>query len=154
MPLPPALAVVRSAEWLAHRYDPGHDAIRFRFVPRTVHARATFLTDEHLGSDEDVVVLLVGAAPPPGPVHFTFHPALCLSTLIARAFGLPGRSMESKETAILDAITGWRQRHAVSPQRIKPVVAGALRLLARPFALGDTTIVMPFNSETRASPAC
>ena len=149
------LPVARSAQWLAHRYDPVHDAVQFRLVPRDVHARATFLIDEYLGDDAPVILRrdeAVGAALAPGPVHFVFHSAFCLSTLLARAFDLPGKSMGLKEPVILNDIVGWRHRDAVPPQRVAPVVDGALRLLARPFAHGEATIIKPSNVVNALAP--
>lgn len=146
---PSPLAVLRDAAWLAHRYDPGHDAVHFRRVARTDHARATFLTDEYLGPDTAPIVIrrieAIAAAPPPAPIHFIFHSAFCLSTLLARAFDLPGKSMGLKEPVILNDIVGWRQRGGVAPARVGEVMDDALHLLARPFAPGEATIVKPSN---------
>ena len=41
-------AAMSDADWLAHRYDPEHDAVHFLRVPRAEHRKAVFLTDEYL----------------------------------------------------------------------------------------------------------
>ena len=73
---PPSIEVAaRDATWLAHRYDPGHDAVHFLPVARDVHARATFVTDQYL--PKDLVPLIVrrreatAAMPPRAPLHIS-----------------------------------------------------------------------------------
>lgn len=145
----PVAAVVRDAEWLAHRYDPGHDAIQFRRVTREQHRRATFLTDAALGGEVTPTVIAradaIAAGPPQAPIHFVFHSAFCCSTLVARAFELPGRSMGLKEPVILNDIVGWRQRGEARGPAIARALDHAMALLARPFAAGEAVIVKPSN---------
>ena len=142
-------SVVRDADWLAHRYDPEHDAVHFVHVPRATHDRVTFLTDEYLPAGlepfiarrEDAVAL----AGQPAPVHYIFHSAFCCSTLLARAFDLPGVAMGLKEPVILNDLAGWRTRGTGKPADIARALDHSLRLLARPFAPGEATIVKPSN---------
>lgn len=147
--LPPSIAqAVRDAGWLAHRYDPGHDAVHLLPVPRDLHGRVTFLTDDYLPKGLEPLVVsradAIAAAPPPAPLHFVFHSAFCLSTLLARAFDLPGRAMALKEPVILNDIVGWRRRRGQGPD-MAAVLDDTLRLLARPFSPGESVIVKPSN---------
>jgi hypothetical protein len=139
----------RNPEWIAHRYDPGHDAVHLLPVPRAVQRRLTFLTDEYLPNGLEPLVVrrrdAVDAMPPPAPLHFVFHSAFCCSTLVARAFDLPGRSMGLKEPVILNDIIGWRRRGGQGPDMAE-VLDDALRLLARPFGAGESVIVKPSNA--------
>ncbi len=147
-PAPDLAAIAADARWLAHRYDPGHDAFHMRLVPRAAHRAATFLTDEYLGAEPNPVVLrraeIMAAAPAPAPVHFVFHSAFCLSTLIARAFDIEGKAMGLKEPLILNDLAGWRQRGA-EPRALSAVLDDSLTLLARPMAAGERIIIKPSN---------
>ena len=142
-----AITAARDAEWLAHRYDPGQDAVHFRHVPRAAHAKATFITDEHLPAGGPPAVFRRGEVvppAPPAPLHFIFHSAFCGSTLLARAFDRPGVSMGLKEPVILNDIVGWRHRGG-DPNAVGAVLDSALTLLARPFAPGEAVVVKPSN---------
>ncbi|MDO6413295.1 hypothetical protein Q4F19_02770 [Sphingomonas sp. BIUV-7] len=139
----------RNPEWIAHRYDPGHDAVHLLPVSRAVQRQVTFLTDEYLPSGLDPIVVrrkdAIAAAPSAAPIHFVFHSAFCCSTLVARAFDLPGRSMGLKEPVILNDIIGWRRRGGQGPDMAE-VLDNALRLLARPFGAGERVVVKPSNA--------
>lgn len=155
-PSPAIKAVMASAEWLAHRYDPGQDAIHMVPLPRARHADLPFLTDEYLGSDLRPLVLrredALAQAPAPAPVHFLFHSAYCCSTLLAAAFDIPGVSMGLKEPVILNDIVGWRHRGAKGPEAAL-VLDQTLRLLARPFGPGEAVVVKPSNVVNPLIPA-
>src|SRR5690242_7285276 len=107
-PKPPALPeLIDDGRWLAHRYDESQDAIQFRFVPRERQRKLTFLTDSELG-DAPLAVYSrsdcladVRKRELPTP-RFIFHSAYCCSTLLARAFDLPGVSFGLKEPQILN----------------------------------------------------
>src|SRR4051812_12161071 len=107
---PPSLL---DATWLAHRYDPGHDAFHLRAVTRETHRAVTFLTDEYLPAAADPLVLqraaARAAASAPAPLHWIFHSAFCCSTLLARAVDLPGTAMGLKEPLVLNDLIGWRR---------------------------------------------
>lgn len=141
-------AVARDPDWLAHRYDPGHDAVQFRRVPREAHRRATFLTDENLPADAPMLPIrraeAMAARPATAPIHFVFHSAFCLSTLVARAFDRPGWAMGLKEPVILNDLIGWKRRGAGWPEVVR-VLDDALTLLGRPFAPGEAVVVKPSN---------
>ena len=145
---PPPASIARDPAWLAHRYDPGHDAVHFVHVPRAVHRAATFLTDEYLPAGPPPVIVRRGdamaALPPPGPLHFILHSAFCLSTVLARAFDIPGVAMGLKEPLILNDLCGWRIRGA-ERNRLAAVLGDTLTLLARPFGAGEAVIVKPTN---------
>ncbi len=140
--------VARNARWLAHRYDPQHDAVHFVDVPRAEHGAAMFLTDEYLARHAEPVVIgrdhALGEARAAAPIHFIFHSAYCCSTLLARAFDRPGRAMGLKEPMILNDLVGWRRRGA-RPAEVARVLDGAMALLARPFAPGEAVVVKPSN---------
>lgn len=148
--------VMASAQWLAHRYDPGHDAFHLRLVPRSRHAQIPFLTDEHLGAAGEPLVLrradAIAQAPSPGPIHFVFHSAYCCSTLLAAAFDIPGVAMGLKEPVLLNDLVGWRHRGAKGPD-VARVMDEGLRLLARPFAPGEAVVVKPSNIVNPLIPA-
>lgn len=141
--------IVRDPEWLAHRYDPDRDTIKFVRVTRAAHARATFITDEYLTPDSQAVsverTIASAAGAAVAPVHFLFHSAFCCSTLLARAVDLPGVSMGLKEPVILNDIVGWRFIRPVEGQRVAETLDGVLNLLARPFGAGESVVIKPSN---------
>jgi hypothetical protein len=155
MPSKPAL-VAADPYWFPYRFEEAGDNIHFRHLTRDDHRRATFLTDEYLGAGDDVFVMrrgeAMGLASPTGPVHFIFHSAFCCSTLLARAFDIPGVSMGLKEPWILNDIAGWRLRGAPGP-RVAEAMDHALALMARPMAPGETSIVKPSNIVNGLAPA-
>lgn len=153
---PTAAAIAGDPTWLAHRYDPIGDAVHFIQATRDDHRAATFLIDEHLPAFDRPRVIgrkaALAVAPAPAPIHFIFHSAFCCSTLVARAFDLEGVSMGLKEPTILNDLSGWKHRGG-ERARIAEVLDGALRLLARPFAAGEATIVKPSNLINSFAPA-
>jgi len=140
--------IVSDPDWWPHRYDPNRDAVHFIRAPRDDHRAAVFLTDENLpGATAPKPVNrqeAVAAVAHKAPMHFIFHSAFCCSTLLARAFDLPGISMGLKEPVILNDLVGWRMRGA-SPQQVLGVLGDALTLLSRPFSPGEAVIVKPSN---------
>ncbi|WP_353205152.1 hypothetical protein [Sphingomonas sp.] len=149
-------AAARDATWLAHRYDPGHDAVHLLPVPRDVHRCATFLTDEYLPAGVTPLVVrradAIAAAPPTAPLHFIFHSAFCCSTLLARAFDRPGWAMGLKEPVIFNDIIGWRRRGGQGPDMAQ-VFDDALTLLSRPFGAGEFVCVKPSTIANALAPA-
>jgi hypothetical protein len=143
-------------EWLAHRYDPQHDAVHFIRADRAVRREVPFLTDEHLPSAQEPLVIrredALAAAPAPSPIHFVFHSAYCCSTLLANACDREGAASSLKEPTILNDIVGWRHRGA-EPARVGEVLDHMLRLLARPFAAGESSVVKPSNLINALAPA-
>src|SRR4051812_43739354 len=76
---PPLQPQQLAPEWLAHRYDPEHDAVHLVRADRALRRSVPFLTDEHLPSAQEPVVArredALESAPAPSPVHFVFHSA-------------------------------------------------------------------------------
>lgn len=146
--VPPIAQIMVDAQWLAHRYDPGHDAIHMVQVPRARHGEVPFLTDEYVAQDAEPLILrrtdLMAQAGPAAPVHFVFHSAFCCSTLLAAAFDMPGLAMGLKEPVLLNDIIGWRHQGAKGPDVARMIDHG-LRLLARPFAPGEAVVIKPSN---------
>ena len=147
---PPSVSpatIVRDPAWLAHRYDPGHDAVHFVAADRTLRREVPFLTDDNLPGAGAPVVLrrsdAVGVSPP-APVNFIFHSAYCCSTLLANAYDRPGKAFSLKEPVLLNDLVGWRHRGG-TPDQIGDVLNTGLSLLARPFAVGERCIVKPSN---------
>lgn len=143
---PPISAIVGDATWLAHRYDPAHDAFHFRAVSRAARRTVPFLTDEYLGGPGEPVAIRradCGAAPR-APLHFLFHSAYCASTMLAHAFGQPGVAASLSEPVLLNDMVGWRRRGA-DPREHGRVLADALGLLARPFSPDEAVVVKPSN---------
>jgi hypothetical protein len=143
-------------EWLAHRFDPQADAVHFVRVPRALRNSVPFLTDEHLPSAQQPLVVrredAIAAAEAPSPVHFVFHSAYCCSTLVANALDSEGSAYSLKEPVILNDLVGWRHRGG-PPARVGEVLDQALRLLARPFADGEACVVKPSNLLNGLAPA-
>jgi len=157
MALNPDIArVAQDPLWFAHRYDPGHDAVHFLRLPREVHRAATFITDEYLPSDAAKLVLhrpaVMAAAAPPAPLHFIFHSAFCCSTLLARAFDIEGVAMGLKEPPWFNDLFGWKQRGGTA-REIAAGLDDGLKLLARPFAPGETVVIKPSNIANAFAPA-
>lgn len=146
---PSVTAVLRDAEWLAHRYDPGHDAFHFRRVARDARAAVPFLTDLHLGEEKAPVILrradCHAATPEPrAPIHFVFHSAYCASTMLVQALDRPGAASGLSEPVLLNDMVGWRRRGA-DPREHGRVMDDALAMLGRGFAADEAVIVKPSN---------
>lgn len=141
--------LIGDPRWLAHRYDETTDSIQFRFVPREAQRDMTFLTDFEIG---DAPIAVYGRTeclaeartrnlPTP---RMIFHSAYCCSTLLARAFDIPGASFGLKEPQILNDVVGLQVRRS-DPRRVAAVLDVALLLLARPFATGEKNVIKPSN---------
>ncbi|MEH6827201.1 hypothetical protein [Parasphingorhabdus sp.] len=140
--------IISDADYLPHRYDEVADGFRFVHVPRDVHRNCTFITDEHLPDVERYDLIsradLAQMPLPAAPVHFIFHSAYCCSTMLARAFDIPGVSMGLKEPVILNDMIGWRRRGADN-QKLAAVLDKSLDLLARPMGDDRAVIIKPSN---------
>lgn len=132
-------------ELLPHRYDPIRDEIHFIKATRDEHRAAVFLTDEYLREHttpyrtkrKDVIQSKGDNA-----MHFIFHSGYCCSTLLARAFDIPGTAMGLKEPVILNDIVGWRARKAPEPLW-NEVLKDSLNLLSRPMGYNEAIITKP-----------
>lgn len=146
---PSISSILRDAEWLAHRYDPGHDAFHFRSVARADRTRLPFLTDLHLGEEASPIVIRRGdcetaVKADPAPLHFLFHSAYCASTMLAQALDQPGIATSLSEPVLLNDMVGWRRRGA-APRDHGRVMDYALALLGRSFVAGEAVVVKPSN---------
>ena len=150
VPTAPSLAqVISDGSWLAHRYDEAGDAIQFRFVPREAQRGMTFLTDHEIGDAPLAVYARADCLtevrrhelPPP---RLIFHSAYCCSTLLARAFDIPGVSFGLKEPQILNDVVGLQLRRG-DPRQVAAALDVALLLLARPLGDGEVNVVKPSN---------
>lgn len=146
---PSVSAIVNDAEWLAHRYDPGHDAFHFRRVARAARAGVPFLTDLHLGEEDAPVVLRradcrAAANGHQAPLHFLFHSAYCASTMFAQALDQPGVAISLSEPVLLNDMVGWRRRGA-NPRDHAAVMDDALALLGRGFTADEAVVIKPSN---------
>lgn len=142
-------AIARDCSWFAHRYDPEHDAVHFLRMSRDVHRAATFVTDDYLPAGLQKLVLpraaIFEATPTPKPAQFIFHSAFCCSTVLARAFDIPGVSMGLKEPPVYNDIVGWRHRGGGPPARVAQVLDQVTTLLSRPLGDGEVAIIKPSN---------
>lgn len=146
---PDIAAVIDDGQWFAHRYDPQHDAVHFVRMSRQVHQDATFLTDEYLPAGLAKVIIArqqaVNAMSATRPPHYIFHSAFCCSTMLARAFDIPGVSIGLKEPPIFNDLVGWRHRGGGPPAHVAKVLDNLTSLLARPLTAGERAIVKPSN---------
>lgn len=139
--------IAANPQWWPHRFDPVKGHVHFIRASRDDHRLAVFLTDEYLKdalNPRAVVFQDAVAQAQQGPIHFIFHSAYCCSTLLARAFDLPGISMGLKEPQILNDLAGWRLRGA-KPEHLANTMAGVLSILSRPFGDGEAVVAKPSN---------
>jgi hypothetical protein len=145
-----ASALAADFEWFPHRIDVGRGLLHLVRLTREDHRTASFISDEYIGDGRGrrslplAEVAAAAAAAPAGRCHFIFHSAFCCSTLLARAVDVEGKAMGLKEPyAFADlsdaALAGG------STERVRAALDPLLRLLARPFAEGETTVVKPSN---------
>jgi hypothetical protein len=139
------MTALTDPEWLAHRYDPEHDAVHFVRAPRAVRRSTPFLLDEYLRPDAPLVETRreAMAARSRAPVHFVFHSAFCCSTLMAAALDIPGLATSFKEPVALNDIVGMMHRGA-ERRRVVEALDGVLHLLT-PFAGERATVIKPSN---------
>ena len=141
--------LIGDGRWLAHRYDETTDSIQFRFVPRDAQREMTFRTDFEIGDaplavysrTEGLAEARSRDLPTP---RMIFHSAYCCSTLLARAFDVPGVSFGLKEPQNLNDVAGLHLRGADS-RLIAAVMDVALLLLARPLVADEVNVIKPSN---------
>lgn len=148
--------MLTEGSWLAHRYDTELDSYQMRYLTRDAHDAATFITDEYLGTAQDIVAIgrkeAMATVRRDNDLHFIIHSAFCASTMLARGFNLPGISMGLKEPVLLNDIVGWRRRGAERAQIAERLDHG-LHMLARPFGRDKAIIVKPSNVFNALVPA-
>jgi hypothetical protein len=149
------VAQIADPDWLAHRYDPGHDAVHFVRADRAARRAATFLTDEFLPTATNPAIVARGqalaAAPLADPVHFIFHSAYCCSTLLAQALDHVGSAATLKEPVILNDLVGWRHRGGSAAQ-VADRLDSVLTLLGRGFVPGEAVVIKPSNVVNALAP--
>lgn len=146
-PAPMTIAALADPEWYAHRYVESTDCFRLIDLSRGEHAKMPFLTDEYLGSGrpaQDIPTAECLAGLDHGPLHFLFHSAFCGSTMLTRALDRPGMAMGLSEPQVLNDVVGLRRR-GKPPQVVARAADAALRLLGRPYGLGEAVVVKPSN---------
>lgn len=134
-------------EWYAHRYVESTDAFRLIRLARNEHAGIPFLIDSYLGTDRamrDIPAETCLSTLGKGSLQFLFHSAFCGSTLLTRALDRPGLAMGLSEPLMLNDVVGFRRRGA-DPRAVARMADAALRLLARPYGVGETVVVKPSN---------
>lgn len=153
MASPSARDVALDPEWLPHTYDVGGANLTFVNVPREMRSGLMFLSDEHyaghfqkMAFPANAVAAEVDAAPR-APLHFLFHTSFCCSTLLARAFEIPGVSTALREPDVLINLGNRLIRN--DDQSNLQRLALVLRLLERPAAPGEAVIVKPSNFGNR-----
>ncbi|WP_121115958.1 hypothetical protein [Croceibacterium ferulae] len=146
-------APVRDPDWLVHRYDAVGDAFHYIPAPRDLRSRAVFLTDAELGAPAQAPVPVarmramagMAAKEADAPLRLIVHSAFCCSTLLARAFDLPGIAHALKEPVVLNDLAGWRRRGG-APREVAARLDDTLRLLAAPVPAGEALVVKPSNA--------
>lgn len=147
--VPSLTELIADGDWLAHRYDETRDTIEFRHFPRDSHRAATFLTDREVGAAPLAVYpraqcLAEAQERKLAPARFIFHSAYCCSTLLARAFDIPGVAYGLKEPQILNDVVGLQLRRR-DPRQIAAALDAALLLLSRPLGEDEVNVVKPSN---------
>ncbi|HXS50329.1 MAG TPA: hypothetical protein VN713_09405 [Sphingomicrobium sp.] len=145
--------VALDPQWLPHTYDQSGSMLTSVFVPRERHQELMFLSDEHFENRfpkvahpaSEIAAAVGGGAQ--APIHFIFHTAFCCSTLMLKALDIPGRTFGLKEPDVLINLANRfiRSDDASNRERLALVI----RLLARPFEVGETIIVKPTNFANR-----
>ena len=141
--------IVRDGRWLAHRYDEAADEIQFRLVDRERHREVTFLTDQAVADLPMVAASRAACLVEAQTLNldtprFILHSAYCCSTLLARAFDLPGKAMGLKEPLILNDVVGLQMRGG-DPRQVAAALDAACSLLARPLQSGELAVIKPSN---------
>lgn len=136
--------------WQPFAYDANGDRLTFVNVPREVQRQRTFLDRRFLQDLPKTDFVPVKSLPREvatdraGPLHFIFHTAFCCSTLLTRAFDLPGAAMGLKEPEILLSFADAFESKGRSFE-FHAALSITLDLLSRPLAPGETQIVKASN---------
>lgn len=137
-------------DWQPFAYDANGDRLSFVNVPREIQRQRTFLDSrflQGLPTTEFVPIKSLSrerACAKVGPIHFIFHTAFCCSTLLTRAFDLPGASMGLKEPEVLLSFADAFDTKGQSFE-FHAALSVTLDLLSRPLTPGETQIVKASN---------
>ena len=142
---------VLDASWMPFVYDARSDSLTFAQLPREKQRRAVFLDARFVADAPQSPPISLRSLPEDeiraaaGPIHFIFHTGFCCSTLLAKAFDIPGVSMGLKEPSVLrDLALLWSSRGRRTPGASE-ALGLTLDLLSRPLAKGETQIVKANN---------
>lgn len=148
-----AKEVALDPRWLPHTYDVQGANLTFVDVPREQRDRLMFLSDEHFAGNFRKLSIPAAAiaeevkSAERAPLHFIFHTSFCCSTLLARAFEMPGVSTALKEPDVFINLGNRLIRSNDKPNRDRLELV--LRLLERPFEAGERVVVKPSNFGNR-----
>lgn len=149
-----AAAIVADPTWHAHRTNAPLSEVQFVRLPREVHRSITFLEEKYFPADLERIVLPMeqvreaAAALPAPPPRLILHSSMATSTLLARVFDLPGTAMCLAEPIILNELSALKMRGI----DVRPVLDTVLKLLSRPFAEGEATVIKPGNTANNLIP--
>lgn len=131
------------ASWFACDLHVGERAFHVLRVDEAVIERSSFLdTRIEAPLDEAVAVSaddVARAEVPAAPIGWLFHTSFCASTLLARALHVAPHTVALKEPLVLRRLAD--SRHAGTA--IDPLIAPAVKLLARPWHPGGAVVVKP-----------
>lgn len=135
--------------WLAHRHDLANDRLLYRHVPRAMHRAGPFLTDELVGERPQAMCgrsdAIARARENPAPAHFILHSAFCASTLLVRAFDVPGVAMGLSEPVLLNDVVGIHRRGERTGAELARLLDESVTLLARRWQVGESVVIKPSN---------
>jgi hypothetical protein len=148
-----AREVALDPRWLPHTFDAPGSNLTSVFVKREDHQELMFLSDEHFKDRFRKVTFPASeieahvSEAQKAPIHFIFHTSFCCSTLMLKALDIPGRTFGLREPDVLINLANRfiRSDDPSNRERLRLV----LRLLARPFAPGESMIVKPTNFANR-----
>jgi len=139
--------ILNDPRWLPHGFDPASRAITFIRIERERLSQPAFLADAVPADGTQPVAVPIDAIAAArfdeAPLHFIFHTAFCRSTLMARAFEIPGVCAGLSEPGIIAKIGN------AGPD----VTAQVMRLLARRWQTDEAVIVKPTNHANALIPA-
>ena len=145
--------MLASADWLPINYDAAGDRVLFCEIGREKRRELTFLANHQPGPGSPAVWLtgeeIRAADLQTGPIHFIFHTAFCRSTLLVKAFDMPGVAMGYSEPGILNDLADALAKQGSGAEKM---VGPIIDLLARPMAPGEAVIVKPSNIANRIMP--
>jgi hypothetical protein len=142
--------VVTDPTWQPFVYDANTDRMDFVNLPREVQREVAFIDQRYVNGRPKVGPFATSTLPRDmvrahaGQMHYIFHTAFCCSTLLTRAFDLPGASMGLKEPAIIGSFPA---NYASNPRSFDEngPLSIAVDLLSRPLSPGETQVLKISN---------
>ncbi len=148
--LDPSL-LLSDPHWFADDLDLENRVLRFVRVDRALLSDTPFL-DERMDRTGRATAALplddaTGTSGPAPRLHFIWHTAFCLSTLIAHALDMPGENLSLREPRILMNLgRAKRTRWAAQNGLERALPDATFRLLARRFAPAEQILIKPTNT--------